>query len=29
MREILEELLRDYLAPGQDLDAELRFILSK
>lgn len=29
LREILEELLRDYLAPGQDLDAELRFILSK
>jgi RNA polymerase sigma-70 factor (ECF subfamily) len=29
MREILEELLRDYLAPGQDLEAEFRFILSK
>ena len=29
MREILEELLRDYLAPGQELEAELRFILSK
>lgn len=29
MREILEELLRDYLLPGQDVDAELRFILSK
>jgi len=29
MREILEELLRDYLAPGQDLEAELRFILAK
>ena len=29
MRELLEELLRDYLAPGQDLEAELRFILSK
>ena len=29
LREILEELLRDYLLPGQDADAELRFILSK
>lgn len=29
LREILETLLRDYLAPGQDLEAELRFILSK
>jgi RNA polymerase sigma-70 factor (ECF subfamily) len=29
LREILEELLRDYLLPGQDVDAELRFILSK
>lgn len=29
LREILEELLRGYLAPGQDLEAELRFILSK
>lgn len=29
LREILEEQLRDYLAPGQDLEAELRFILSK
>jgi RNA polymerase sigma factor (sigma-70 family) len=29
LREILEDLLRDYLLPGQDVDAELRFILSK
>jgi RNA polymerase sigma-70 factor (ECF subfamily) len=29
VREILEDLLRDYLLPGQDVDAELRFILSK
>jgi len=29
MRDILEDLLRDYLVPGQDVDAELRFILSK
>jgi RNA polymerase sigma-70 factor (ECF subfamily) len=29
MRDILEDLLRDYLLPGQDLSAELRFILSK
>ncbi|MBV8879800.1 MAG: sigma-70 family RNA polymerase sigma factor [Planctomycetaceae bacterium] len=29
LREIIEELLRDYLLPGQDVDAELRFILSK
>jgi RNA polymerase sigma factor (sigma-70 family) len=29
LREILETQLRDYLAPGQDLEAELRFILSK
>jgi len=29
LREILEDLLRDYLAPGQDLAAELRFILAK
>jgi RNA polymerase sigma-70 factor (ECF subfamily) len=29
VRDILEELLRDYLVPGQDVDAELRFILSK
>ncbi|HVE39777.1 MAG TPA: sigma-70 family RNA polymerase sigma factor [Planctomycetota bacterium] len=29
LREILEAQLRDYLAPGQDLEAELRFILSK
>ncbi len=29
IREILEDLLRDYLLPGQDVDAELRFILSK
>lgn len=29
LKEILEGQLRDYLAPGQDLEAELRFILSK
>jgi DNA-directed RNA polymerase specialized sigma24 family protein len=29
MRDILEDLLRGYLLPGQDLSAELRFILSK
>jgi len=29
LRDILEDLLRDYLLPGQDVDAELRFILSK
>jgi RNA polymerase sigma factor (sigma-70 family) len=29
LREILEALLRDYLTPGQDVEAELRFILSK
>jgi RNA polymerase sigma factor (sigma-70 family) len=29
VREILEELLRDYLAPGQSVEDELRFILSK
>jgi RNA polymerase sigma factor (sigma-70 family) len=29
LRDILEDQLRDYLAPGQDLEAELRFILSK
>ena len=29
LREIVEGLRRDYLAPGQDLEAELRFILSK
>jgi RNA polymerase sigma factor (sigma-70 family) len=29
LREILEDLLRDYLTPGQDVEAELRFILSK
>ena len=29
LRDILEDLLRDYLVPGQDIDAELRFILSK
>ena len=29
LREILQDLLRDYLAPGQDVEAELRFILSK
>jgi RNA polymerase sigma factor (sigma-70 family) len=29
LREILEEQLRGYLAPGQDLEAEFRFILSK
>lgn len=28
MREILEDLLRDYLVPGQDVEAELRFILA-
>lgn len=29
LRELLEDLLRDYLSPGEDLAAELRFILSK
>jgi RNA polymerase sigma factor (sigma-70 family) len=29
LRDLLEDLLRDYLAPGEDLAAELRFILSK
>jgi RNA polymerase sigma factor (sigma-70 family) len=29
LRDIVQDLLRDYLAPGQDLEAELRFILSK
>lgn len=29
LREILRELLSDYLAPGEDLEAELRFILAK
>lgn len=29
LRDLLEDLLRDYLLPGQDVDAELRFILSK
>ncbi len=29
LRELLEDLLRDYLAPGEDLAAELRFILAK
>jgi RNA polymerase sigma factor (sigma-70 family) len=28
-REILREMLSDYLFPGEDLEAELRFILSK
>lgn len=28
-REILKELLRDYLFPGEDLEDELRFILSR
>lgn len=28
-REILRDILRDYLFPGEDLDAELRFILSR
>ncbi len=29
LREILRARLRDYLSPGEDLEAELRFILSK
>jgi RNA polymerase sigma-70 factor (ECF subfamily) len=29
IREILQNLLRDYLLPGQDVEAELRFILAK
>jgi len=29
LRDLLEDLLRDYLLPGQDVDAELRFMLSK
>lgn len=29
LRTLLEDLLRDYLAPGQDVEAELRFILAK
>jgi RNA polymerase sigma factor (sigma-70 family) len=29
LREILSDLLRDYLLPGQDVEEELRFILSK
>ncbi|MBI3856109.1 MAG: sigma-70 family RNA polymerase sigma factor [Planctomycetes bacterium] len=29
LRELVEEQVRDYLAPGQDMEAELRFILSK
>lgn len=28
-REILKEMLRDYLLPGEDVEAELRFILSR
>jgi RNA polymerase sigma-70 factor (ECF subfamily) len=28
-REVLKEMLRDYLLPGEDVEAELRFILSK
>ena len=28
-REVLKEMLRDYLIPGEDVEAELRFILSK
>jgi RNA polymerase sigma factor (sigma-70 family) len=28
-REVLKELLRDYLLPGEDVEVELRFILSK
>jgi RNA polymerase sigma factor (sigma-70 family) len=28
-REIIKDLLRDYLLPGEDIEAELRFILSK
>lgn len=29
LRDLLEDLLRGYLAPGQDLASELRFILAK
>jgi RNA polymerase sigma-70 factor (ECF subfamily) len=29
LRELLRERLRDYLAPGEDVESELRFILSK
>jgi RNA polymerase sigma factor (sigma-70 family) len=29
LREILEEMLRDYLSPGQSVEEELRFILSR
>jgi biotin operon repressor len=28
-REVLKAMLRDYLLPGEDVEAELRFILSK
>ncbi len=28
-REVLKEMLRDYLLPGEDVEAELRFILSR
>jgi RNA polymerase sigma factor (sigma-70 family) len=29
LRDLVRDRLRDYLAPGEDLEAELRFILSK
>jgi len=28
-REILKDMLRDYLLPGEDVEAELRFVLSR